>query len=159
MNTGGGSEPEGHGASCRHARLHVLVASDRVIGPGGELPLRTDDPLVRNFLLLLLGEVGGNTARDSLSIFGYRSRATYYEKLKRYLKGGMAALLPERPGPRRKWRRSDEVVRAIVALKYHHPELAPEKLAEILRERGLSVSPRSVQRTLSEFGLVQKRGA
>jgi transposase len=123
-------------------------------GPGGSLPLRDDDDAVVDLVMLIEGETSGRELEDVLQQFG-RSRSTYYEKLRRFRDQGIEGLLARPPGPRGPWRRPIEVVRFVVTTKLRHPERPAAEIAGDLAARGHHVSVRSIERTLSQFGLTR----
>ena len=66
-----------------------------------------------------------------------------------YEAGGLPGLLPDRPGPRRPHKLTDEVVEALRAAKSENPELTATELAGLARERfGISVHRSSISRVL-----------
>ena len=78
------------------------------------------------------------------------SRPSYYQAQAAYEAGGLPALLPRKPGPRRAHKLSDEVVAALREALAEQPELSPQDLAALVQERfGVSVHPRSVERALA----------
>lgn len=129
-------------------------------GPGGVLPIGPKDEAALDLVMLVEGETSGRPLDEVLRQFG-RSRSTYYEKLRRYRESGLEGLLSRPPGPRSPWRRPIEVVRFIVTAKLRHPDRTAAAIAEELGRLGHAVSVRSVERTLSQFGLtrVQARPA
>jgi len=77
------------------------------------------------------------------------SRPTWYQAQRAYEAGGLPGLLPDRPGPRRPHKLTDEVVEALRAAKVEQPELTEAELVELVRERfGVSVHRRSIGRAL-----------
>jgi len=77
------------------------------------------------------------------------SRPTWYQAQRAYEAGGLPGLLPDRPGPRRPHKLSDEVVGVLQAAKSERPELTAAELVELVRERfGISVHRRSIDRAL-----------
>lgn len=135
-------------ASPRRASPHEIR------GPGGALTLRRDDEAAADLIMLVEGETSGRDLEEVLAEFG-RSRSTYYEKLRRFRQAGLEGLLSRPPGPRSPWRRPIEVVRFIVTTRLRHPERTAAAIAEDLAQLGHSVSVRSVERTLSQFGLTR----
>jgi transposase len=123
-------------------------------GPAGDLPLRRDDEVGCDLLMLIDGETSGRPLVEVLSEFG-RSRSTYYEKLRRFREQGVAGLLLRPPGPRTAWRRPLEVVRFIVRSRLKDPNRSAPLIAGDLLRQGHTVSVRSVERTLSQFGLTR----
>ena len=78
------------------------------------------------------------------------SRPTWYQAQRAYEAGGLPGLLPDRPGPRRPHKFSDEVVEALQAAKNEKPELTAAELVELARERfGVSVHRSSIDRALA----------
>ena len=78
------------------------------------------------------------------------SRPTWYHAQRAYQAGGLPALLPHRPGPRRAHKLSDEVVDALRTAKSEQPTLSVGDLVGFVRERfGISVHRRSIERALA----------
>ena len=123
-------------------------------GPGGSLPLRQDDAAALDLAMLIQGETSGEPLEAVLERFG-RSRSTYYEKLRRFREAGLEGLLSRPPGPRTAWRRPLEVVRFVVTARLRNPERAATAIADDLARLGHAVSVRSVERTLTQFGLTR----
>jgi len=85
---------------------------------------------------------------DTARSFGF-SRPTVYQALSAFELGGLAALLPHKPGPRRAHKLSAEVVDYLERSLTDEPDLTADDLVVALRERfGLSVHPRSIDRAL-----------
>jgi transposase len=92
----------------------------------------------------LEGQQISHTARS----FGV-SRPTVYQALSAFEQGGLPALLPRRPGPRRAHKLSEEVVDFLERTLADEPNCGAAELAVAVGERfGLSVHPRSVERAL-----------
>jgi transposase len=104
--------------------------------------------------MLIEGETSGRPLDEVLRQYG-RARSTYYEKLRRYREGGLEGLLARPPGPRSPWRRSLSVLRFIVTTRLRHPDRSAAAIAEHLLRSGHPVSVRSVERTLTQFGLAR----
>lgn len=93
--------------------------------------------------------VDGQTVSHSAASFGL-SRPSYYQAQVAFEQGGLPALLPKKPGPRRAHKLSAEVVAALREALATQPELSPQDLAVLVEERfGVSVHPRSVERALA----------
>ena len=93
--------------------------------------------------------VDGQSVSQSAAGFGL-SRPSYYQAQTAYEEGGLAALLPKKPGPRRAHKLSEEVVTALREALTDQPELGPRELVELAEERfGISVHRRSIERALA----------
>jgi transposase len=134
--------------------MNRRVLARDIRGPGGTLAVRPDDEAGADLAMLIAGETSGRPLSAVLAEFG-RSRSTYYEKLKRFREGGVAALLARPSGPRTAWRRPLEVVRFIVTSRLRDPARSTALIAEDLARLGHAVSVRSVERTLTQFGLTR----
>jgi hypothetical protein len=65
-------------------------------------------------------------------------------------RGGLAALVPKKPGPRRAHKLSPEVVDFLHRARAEEPPLRPPELARRVRARfGRTVHPRSIERALA----------
>lgn len=79
------------------------------------------------------------------------SRPSYYHAQAAFETGGLPALLPKRPGPRRAHKLSPEVVAALREALEEQPELAPQDLVDLVAKRfDISVHRRSIERALAK---------
>jgi len=93
--------------------------------------------------------VDGQSVSQSAAGFGL-SRPSYYQAQAAYEEGGLPALLPKKPGPRRAHKLSEKVVTALREALADQPELGPRELVELAEERfGISVHRRSIERALA----------
>lgn len=93
--------------------------------------------------------VEGDAVSRSASAFGF-SRPSFYEAAAALDAGGLAALVPSRPGPRRAHKLTDEVVAFARQRQQQDPSLRSADLADAIAERfGVRVHPRSVERALA----------
>lgn len=91
----------------------------------------------------------GDPVSRSAADFGF-SRPSFYEAASALDEGGLAALVPARPGPRRAHKMSEEVVAFVEERLDTDPELRPADLVGPIAERfGVQVHPRSVERALA----------
>ncbi|MGH7644059.1 MAG: helix-turn-helix domain-containing protein [Gemmatimonadales bacterium] len=85
----------------------------------------------------------------SAAAFGF-SRPALYQAQAALARGGLAALVPKKPGPRRAHKLSLEVVDFLHRARTADPSLRPPELARRVRTRfGRTVHPRSVERALA----------
>lgn len=89
------------------------------------------------------------TVAEAAAGFGF-SRPSFYQAQTRFEEGGLAGLIPQRPGPRRAHKLSDEVLDYLQQQRALDELLrAPQLCQLVLEEFGLSVHPRSIERALS----------
>jgi transposase len=93
--------------------------------------------------------VEGDSVSRSAAEFGF-SRPSFYEAAAAIDGGGLAALVPERPGPRRAHKLTDEVVAFARQQLAADPSLRAADLVGLIEGRfGVRVHPRSVERALA----------
>jgi transposase len=93
--------------------------------------------------------VEGDAVSRTVADYGF-SRPSFYEAAAALDAGGLAALVPARPGPRRAHKMSEEVVAFAEQRLDEDPDLRAGDLVEAIEQRfGLRVHPRSVERALA----------
>lgn len=97
----------------------------------------------------------GDSISGAAAGFGF-SRPSFYEAQATFDAAGIPGLLPQRPGPKRAHKLSEEVVDRLEEALEVDPSLNSAELAELLLERlGLRAHRRSVERALARR---RKRG-
>ncbi len=108
------------------------------------------DLLQVKYEMLRRVQIDGHAVSQSSARFGL-SRPSYYQAQKAYESGGLPALLPRKPGPRRAHKLSEEVVEALQVALAAQPTLSSQALVRLVEERfGLSVHRRSIERALAQ---------
>ena len=93
--------------------------------------------------------VDGDAVTRSATAFGF-SRPSFYEAAAALDTGGLAALVPARPGPRGAHKLTDEVVAFAHRRLEVDPALRSVDLVDAIASRfGIRVHPRSVERALT----------
>lgn len=93
--------------------------------------------------------VEGMPVAKSVRAFGF-SRPAFYAAAAALDSGGLAGLVPDRPGPRRAHKLTDEIVAFAVLARQADPTLRSADLAQAINARfGVRVHPRSVERSLA----------
>lgn len=92
--------------------------------------------------------VDGDAVSRTVVDFGF-SRPSFYEAAAALDAGGLAGLVPARPGPRRAHKMSDEVVAFAKERLEADPELRAADLVGVIEDHfGVRVHPRSIERAL-----------
>jgi transposase len=93
--------------------------------------------------------VDGQAVSRTVADYGF-SRPSFYEAAAALDTGGLAGLVPARPGPRRAHKMSAEVVAFAQEHLQGDPGLRAADLVELIDDRfGVRVHPRSVERALA----------
>ncbi len=94
-------------------------------------------------------EADGASVSATASAFGF-SRQSYYSAAQALADGGLAGLIPAKPGPRSAHKLTGEVLDHLAGLREADPGLRPAELAAaVLARFGVRVHPRSVERALA----------
>ncbi len=124
-------------------------------GPAGSLPIDPHDEITRRLAMLILGECEHLGAAQAARQFEF-SRARYYQLRQLYQTRGALGLAPETPGPKSDYRRTEAIVRLVIRLRFLEAEASPAVIAQKLRQRGHTISQRSVERIIADYGLQKK---
>jgi transposase len=124
-------------------------------GPKGTLSVRGDDEITLKLAMLFEGQCEGLGPLKAAKKFGY-TRQRYHQILNRFMERGAAGLNRLKTGPKRNYRRTDEVVRQIIRYRFLDPQMSLEVIAQKLNQNGYPIAIRSVQRAISEYGLQKK---
>jgi hypothetical protein len=135
--------------------LHFDPASTQLIGPAGTLPVAASDEPARRFLMLMEGECLEENVAAVAQRYGL-SRQRYYQLRQDYFSGGVAALEPDKTGPKTNYRRTDGLVRQILRYRFLDPESSPAVITQKLKQTRFVVSQRTVSRVIADYGLQKK---
>lgn len=124
-------------------------------GLRGSLAVRPDDEVARKLLMLIEGDCEGLGPLQAAKKYGY-SKQRYFQIRKAFVKHGSAALLSRKRGPKANSRRTGEHIRQIIRHRFLDPDASPAVIRQKLRQTGLLISKRNVERTIAEFGLQKK---
>jgi hypothetical protein len=127
----------------------------RFVGPAGNLQVAQDDEIARRLGMLIEGECMGLGGAKAGAKYGY-CKQRYSQLLAAYRQDGTAALRSGRRGPKRNYRRTDEVVRQVILHRFLHPDASVEVIAQKLQQAGFTISIRSVRRVIDGYGLQKK---
>ena len=124
-------------------------------GPGGNLPVKFDDKISRQLAMLFEGKCLGLGASKAAQKYGY-SKQRFFQLLNAFVNEGSNALIPKKTGPKSNYVRTDSVVAQIIRHRFLDPDAKAEVIAQKLKQTGVPVSQRTVERTITEYGLQKK---
>jgi hypothetical protein len=125
------------------------------LGADGLLHVSAEDEISRKLAMLIEGECLGLGPLQAALKFGF-SKQRYFQLRQAFLQGGALALQSHPRGPKRNYRRTDEVVRQIIRYRFLDPDASPAVIAQQLTQGGRPISIRSVERVIEQFGLQKK---
>jgi transposase len=127
----------------------------KLVGEQGSLPLVERDEVGKKFAMLIEGECEGLGPSQAAKKYGY-TKQRYFQLLHAYREQGSSALQDKPRGPKRNYRRTDELVRQVIRHRFLDPAASTEVIAQKLRQTGFVISNRSVSRVIAEYGLQKK---
>jgi hypothetical protein len=127
----------------------------RFTGPTGSLLIPDDDEVSRRLAMLIEGECEPLGPSQAAQKFGF-TRQRYYQLLADFLAEGAEGLRLETPGPKTDYRRTDQVVRLVIRCRFLDPEASPDVIAQKIRQQNHTISQRSVERIIADYGLQKK---
>ena len=93
-------------------------------------------------------QVAGQSITYTTASFGF-SRPVFYAAQAALARGGLPALVPQRPGPRRRHKLRPEIVRFLQQVRSDEPSARLGELAERVEARfGVRLHPRTIERVL-----------
>ena len=130
-----------------NGRLIVEGAAGRLEGPGQEV--------TRKFAMLVEGQCEGGGPLKAAAKFGY-SKQRYFQLLHAFEQRGLEALASRKRGPKGPSRRTPDVVQEIIRHRFLDPDASADVIAQKLRQTGRPISTRSVEQTITDWGLQKK---
>jgi transposase len=93
---------------------------------------------------------------EAIKKYGYTEQR-YYQLLGKYLEEGSQGLIDKKPGSDKQPVRTKDTVNQIIRMRFLDPFSSAGVIAQKLNQIGHKVSKRSVERTITEYGLQKKR--
>jgi len=126
-----------------------------LVGPEGRLLVPYQDDITPKLAMLFEVNCEGRRVSATVRKFGY-SKQRYYQLLHLFEEKGASALQNQKRGPKSNYRRTQENIRQIIRHRFLDPSASPEVIAQKMRQSGIQISTRSVERVIQGFGLQKK---
>ena len=127
----------------------------KLVGKFGSLPVADDDEVTKKLAMLIEGDLEGIGPSKAAEKHGF-CKQRYFQSRRAFEEQGSAALQSKPRGPKRNYRRTDELVRQVIRHRFLDPEASPEVIAQKLRQTGFAISTRSVERVIAEYAIQKK---
>jgi hypothetical protein len=135
--------------------MHFDLARQAVIGDSGFLPVASSDEITKKLCMLIEGECEGLGPKQAAAKHGL-SRQRYSQIRNAFADHGAKGLSSKPRGPKRNYRRTNEVVRQIIRYRFLDPECTVDVIAQKLRQTTFRISTRSVARVIADYGIQKK---
>jgi len=121
---------------------------------GKKFPINVNDKLARKFAMLFEGQCTIGVYK-AIEKYDYTEQS-YYQMLNKYKQRGLGALIDQKRGSNKKPVRTDELEKQIIRMRFLDPLATTDVLTQKLNQINYKVSKRSVERTITEYGLQKK---
>ena len=126
-----------------------------LVGVGGSLSVPEDDEITRKLMMLIEGECEESGPLQAATKFGF-SKQRYFQLRTAFNESGALALQNQKRGPKTKYRQTAEIVRQVIRHRFLDGDASAEVIAQKLRQTGGTISNRTVERIIAEYGLQKK---
>ena len=124
-------------------------------GPAGCIRVPLDDEITRRLAMLYEARCEGAGPTKTAHKFGF-SRQRFFQILHDFERRGAAGLAPAKRGPKAPSRRTEEVTRQVIRHRFLDREASTDVIAQKLRQCGMPIAARTVQRVIQEYHLQKK---
>jgi hypothetical protein len=124
-------------------------------GKNDRLVIRKDDAFAMKLAMLFEGIISDIPKKDLARKYGY-TREHYYLLKHLFEKLGSEGLIDKKTGPKKSTKRTDVVNNQIIRLRFLDPDASVEVIGQKMRQMGFSISDRSINRTIQQYGLQKK---
>lgn len=131
--------------------------TEKIIDGNFTLKINPADTTAWKLMMLIDAATSKDETIEQIShSYGY-TREYFYVIKKNYEDKGSQALSDKAKGPKRNYKRTDEIEKQIIRHRFLDPDANSEVIAQKMNQTGHTISQRSVERTINEYGL-QKKG-
>jgi hypothetical protein len=126
-----------------------------LVGEAGSLAVLSDDVVTYKLAMLIEGECAGLGPTAAARKYDY-TKQRYFQIKARYLQRGALGLQDLARGPKTNYRRTDELIRQVIRHRFLDPEASAAVIAQKLHQHQYSISIRSIERVIGDYGLQKK---
>lgn len=124
-------------------------------GLSGSLPICNDDVISKKLAMLIDVKCNNFKIKDAVKKYGY-SKQRFFQILNNYKQEGSLGLRNRKRGPRNNSIRKQAVINQIIRYRFLDPGATVDVVVQKMNQTGIKISKRSVERTLTDFGLQKK---
>ena len=121
---------------------------------GRNFPINPKDKLAVKLAMLFEGQCTIGVYK-AIKKYEYTEQR-YYQLLKQYEHGGTEAIIDKKRGSDKKPVRTKELENQIIRMRFLDPLASTDVITQKLSQMGYKVSKRSVERTITDYGLQKK---
>lgn len=123
---------------------------------GRTLVFPKDHLVPKKIQMVTLAELSDMSIERICTLFGYKTRKSYYDIRRCVLENDIHALMPRKTGPKSARKRTTELEKRVIQLRLS-TDKDMYKITEILNQEGFSIGARLVAQILSDYGISKKK--
>jgi transposase len=124
-------------------------------GPAGLILLKKNDKTAVKLAMLFEHFCLGTMVTEVVQKYGF-SRSRFYQVKHAFERGGSEALFEKKKGPQKRYKRTENIVNQIIRMRFLDPDASVPVITQKLKQMGFNISQRSVERTITEYGIQKK---
>lgn len=124
-------------------------------GPTGSLTISADDEVARKFAMLIEGKCMGLGPTQAAEKYGY-TKQRFFQLFDAFQQGGSAVLMSKKKGPKSNYVRTENAVSQVIRHRFLDPDANAVVIAQKMKQTGIKISQRSVERIIADHGLQKK---
>ena len=124
-------------------------------GSTGSLKISADDEVARKFAMLFEGKCMDLGPSKAAEKYGY-TKQRFFQLFHGFQKEGSSALMSKKKGPQKNYVRTDNSVSQVIRHRFLDPDANAAVITQKMKQTGINISQRSVERIIAEHGLQKK---
>ena len=121
----------------------------------GSLKISADDEVARKLAMLFEGKCTDLGPSKAAEKYGY-TKQRFFQLFDAFQKEGSTALMSKKKGPQKNYVRTENVVSQVIRHRFLDPDANAAVIAQKMKQTGIKISQRSVERIIAENGLQKK---
>jgi transposase len=125
-------------------------------GTTGSLTISAADEVARKFAMLIEGKCLGLGPTKAAEKYGY-TKQRFFQLLDAFEQAGSSGLISKKKGPKTNYVRTENAVSQVIRYRFLDPDANAAVITQKMKQTGIKISQRSVERVIAEYGLQKKR--
>jgi len=126
-----------------------------ITGPSGSLTISADDEVARKLAMLIEGKCLGLGPTKAANKYGF-TKQRFFQLLNAFEQAGSSGLMSKKKGPKTNYVRTDNAVSQVIRHRFLDPDANAVVITQKMKQTGIKISQRSVERIIAEHGLQKK---
>ena len=126
-----------------------------ITGTSGSLTISAEDEVACKLAMLIDGKCLGLGPTKAAEKNGY-TKQRFFQLLEAFEQSGSRALMSKKKGPKTNYVRTENIVSQVIRHRFLDPDANAAVIAQKMKQTGIKISQRSVERVIADHGLQKK---